>query len=294
MTVPLRVALATCAEYPNLDDDDQLLRDALTARGAVAVPMVWNAPGDWGDVDLVVIRQTWDYAERRDEFLAWVDEVSAQTSIANHPELVRWSTDKHYLRDLVAAGVPCVPTTFHEPGDPWSVPADGEYVVKPAISAGSRNTARYGPGDETRAIEHITRLHAEGRSVMIQPYLSSVDQDGETALLYFEGRFSHAARKGPLLVRNAYMTDALFLEETITPTTATEEQRRVSEAALAVAARVSGGHPLLYARVDLIGDTAPVVLELELVEPSTFLRTDPGAADRFAEAILRTPGMPST
>lgn len=294
MTVPPRVALATCAEYPNLDDDDHLLLAALTARGVVAVPMVWDVPGDWSVFDLVVIRQTWDYAERRDEFLAWVEAVSTQTPIANHPEVVRWSTDKHYLRDLLAAGVPCVPTTFHEAGDPWSLPAEGEYVVKPAISAGSRNTARYGPGDEARASDHIIRLHAQGRSVMVQPYLGSVDQDGETALLYFDGRFSHAARKGPLLVRDAGLTDALFLEETITPTTATAEQRRVAESALAVAARVSGGHPLLYARVDLIGDTAPVVLELELVEPSTFLRTDPEAAHRFAEAILGTPGMRPT
>lgn len=287
MTERRVVALATCAEYASLDDDDQLLIEPLSALGVEAVPRIWDQPADWESFDAVIIRQTWDCAERRTEFLTWVNGVAQTTPVLNHPDVLAWSSDKHYLRDLIEDGVPCVPTTFLEPGDVWSLPGTGEYVVKPTESAGSRNTARYGSSDADRADAHIRRLHAEGCSVMVQPYLESVDTAGETALLFFDGVFSHAARKGPLLTRDANLVDALFLKESISPREATPAQRAVAEAALATARARTGRWPFLYARVDLIDDAAgdPRVLEVELVEPSVFLVTDPGAAARFAAAI---------
>ena len=287
MTSRRRVALATCAEYATLDEDDQLLLAPLGARGIDAVPLVWDVPADWAAFDAVIIRQTWDCAERGPEFLAWVERVAADTPLLNPPPVVAWSMDKRYIRDLTADGVPCVPTTFLEPGDSWSLPTSGEYVVKPTDSAGSRNTARYGPGDSDRADAHIRRLHAEGRCVMLQPYLASVDAQGESALLYFDGVFSHTARKGPLLTREAAVTELLFIRESITPREVRPEELAVAEAALASARARTGVGPPLYARVDLVDDPtgAPMVLELEMVEPSVFLVTDPGAADRFAAAI---------
>lgn len=290
MTSRRRVALATCAEYATLDEDDQLLLAPLDAYGVDAVPLVWDAPADWGSFDAVVIRQTWDCAERGAEFLAWVDHVATDTPVLNPRVVLAWSMDKRYLRDLADDGVPCVQTTFIEPGDSWSLPTLGEYVIKPTDSAGSRNTARYGPGDTERADGHIWRLHAEGRCVMLQPYLDAVDTAGETALLYFDGVFSHAARKGPLLTREMHAqesTEFLFIKEAISPRQATPAQRAVADAALATARARTGTWPFLYARVDLIDDESgsPQVLEVELVEPSVFLVTDPQAADRFAAAI---------
>jgi hypothetical protein len=282
-----RVALATCAEYATLDEDDQLLLAPLDARGIDAVPLVWDVPADWAAFDAVIIRQTWDCAERGPEFLAWIDRVAADTPVLNPRAVIAWSMDKRYLRDLAADGVPCVPTTFLEPGDPWSLPASGEYVVKPTDSAGSRNTARYSPGDTERADAHIRRLHAEGRTVMLQPYLASVDEQGESALLFFDGVFSHTARKGPLLSREAAVIELLFIKESISPRRVRPEELAVAEAALAAARARTGVWPPLYARVDLVDDPAgaPMVLELEMVEPSVFLATDPKAADRFAAAI---------
>lgn len=287
MTVRRRVALATCAEYATLDADDQLLLAPLDARGVDAVPLVWDAPADWAAFDAVIIRQTWDCAERGAEFLSWIDRVAADTPVLNPPPVVAWSMDKRYLRDLAADGVPCVPTTFLEPGDAWSLPESGEYVVKPTDSAGSRNTARYGPGDAERADAHIRRLHTEGRCVMVQPYLASVDEEGESALLFFDGVFSHSARKGPLLSRAAPVIDLLFIQESISPRRARPEELAVAEAALESARARTGVWPPLYARVDLVADPAgaPMVLELEMVEPSVFLATDPQAAARFADAI---------
>jgi hypothetical protein len=285
-----RVALVTCAEVPDLDPDDQLLIAPLRKRGIAAAPAVWDAPEVvWSAYDLVVLRSPWDYAPRREAFVAWADTVHR---LANPADVVRWNTDKRYLDVLAASGAPTVPTVWVEPGHAWTAPATGEFVIKPAVSAGSKDTGRYDMGDADQrrlAAEHVARLSAAGRVVMVQPYLSAVDDVGESALLFLAGpeglAFSHAIRKGPLLTGPDLGGDWLYKEETI-------ERRTASAAELDTARRVlaavpGGPNRLLYARVDLIpgADGAPLLVELELTEPSLFLSHDDAAPERFAEAI---------
>jgi glutathione synthase/RimK-type ligase-like ATP-grasp enzyme len=232
-----------------------------------------------------VVRSPWDYTRRHAEFLAWSERVAGATALENPPRLLRWSADKHYLRDLGVAGVPVVPTAFAGPGEVMDWPGDGEIVVKPTISAGSLDTARHLPGARAEAAAHVARLHADGRVAMAQPYLSRVEGErGETALVFVDGAFSHAARKGPMLVPGLSVVGGLFVEEDIRPSTPTPGEMEVAEAALAA---IPGGAAPLYARVDLVPDDAgrPVVLELELVEPSLFLVHGAGAADRLVDAI---------
>jgi glutathione synthase/RimK-type ligase-like ATP-grasp enzyme len=275
----LTVALATCAELPDLDPDDRLLRDALDGRG---LPVVWDDPGvDWDAFELVVVRNTWDYPAKRDRFLAWADALGDR--VRNPPGVLRWSTDKRYLAELAGAGLPVVPTTFAAPGRPPALP-DGPVVVKPAIGAGSQDAARH--DDPADAAAHVERLHATGRVAMVQPYLEAVESSGETALLYLDGGYSHAVRKGPLLHAEA-RTDAsgLFAEEEIAAREPSAEERAVGDRAIAwVTARFG---PLLYARIDLM--PGPLVLEVELAEPSLFLGHAPGAAERLAAAITAEP-----
>ena len=283
-----RVALVTCRQLPMGDEDGPLLRAACTAAGLDADWLVWDDPAvDWGSYDLVVIRSTWDYPLRRDEFLGWARAVPR---LANPADVVRWNTDKTYLRDLAAAGVPVVPTSWLDPsdldpGDEVRLPRNGDYVVKPAVSAGAHDTARYAPEDAEQAREHAARLLAAGQRVMVQPYLTAVDDVGETALLYCGGDYSHAIRKGPLLTGRDAVVEGLYKPETIDPREPSPAERAVADAALA---EVPGGAGrLLYARVDLLPgpDGAPLLLELELTEPSFFLGSASGAADRFARAV---------
>lgn len=286
-----RVALVTCAELPELDADERLVLAPLAARGVLAEPVVWDAPGmDWSGYDLVVLRSPWDYVPRRDEFVAWASDVPA---LLNPADIVRWNTDKRYLADLAAAGLPVVPTTWVAPGDPWSPPAVGEYVVKPAVSAGSKDTGRYDlANDEHRrlAVAHVARLQAANRLVMVQPYLAAVDTVGETALIYLAGPdglvYSHAIRKGPMLTGPDLGVDGLYKEEKIEARTPTAAEMAVAERVLA--AVPGGADRLLYARVDLIPgpDGTPLLVELELTEPSLFLGYANGAADRLADAIV--------
>jgi glutathione synthase/RimK-type ligase-like ATP-grasp enzyme len=276
----LRVAIATCAELPELGDDEPLLLEELRSRGIDAEPAVWDDPAiDWDRYELVVVRSTWDYAARRDEFVAWAESVPR---LLNAPDVIRWNTDKRYLAELPAA----VPTQFVEDGDSWQPPAD-EYVVKPAVSAGSRDTARYRPGEEHRAHAHVAKLTSQGRTVMIQPYLTSVDERGESAVIYFGGEYSHAICKGQMLVHGREPSSDLYLPETITA-------RAPTEAELAIADETLDSLPwsrdqLLYARVDLIDgpDGSPLVIELELTEPSLFLSYRDGAAARLAGLVIQ-------
>ncbi|MET8912130.1 hypothetical protein [Micromonospora sp. NPDC004551] len=286
-----RVALVTCTALPDLDPDDRLALAPLAARGVAAEAVVWDDPAvDWSRYDLVVLRSPWDYALRRDEFVAWARTVPA---LVNPADVVAWNTDKRYLAELSAAGVPTVPTAWVEPGADWTPPAGtGEYVIKPAVSAGSQDTGRYDLADPEHrelAVAHVRRLSAAGRVTMVQPYLSAVDTAGETALLFLAGpdglAFSHAIRKGPMLTGPDRGVAELYKEERIDARTATPEQLDTAEKTLAV---VPGGTDrLLYARVDLIPgpDGAPVLVELELTEPSLFVGHADGAPDRLAAAI---------
>ncbi|MGV9214639.1 ATP-grasp domain-containing protein [Micromonospora sp. RB23] len=286
-----RVALVTCSRLVELDPDDRLVLDPLAARGITAEAAVWDDPDvDWSAYDLVVLRSPWDYALRRDEFVAWAATVP---TLVNPADVVRWNTDKRYLGELSAAGVPTVPTSWVEPGETWSPPADtGEYVIKPAVSAGSQDTGRYHLADpEHRALAeaHVRRLSAAGRTTMVQPYLRAVDTEGETALLFLAGpdglAFSHAIRKGPMLTGPDLGPDELYKDEEISPRTARAEQLAVADRTLA--AIPGGTRQLLYARVDLISgpDGGPVLVEVELAEPSLFLGYADNAPDRLAAAI---------
>ena len=285
-----RVALITCAELADLEADDQRVLAPLAARGIRAEPVVWDAPGvDWTGYDLAVLRSPWDYVPRRDEFVAWAATVPV---LANPADIVDWNTDKRYLAELAAAGAPTVPTTWVEPDARWTPPMVGEWVVKPAISAGSQDTGRYDLADPDQrhlAADHVGRLQAAGRLTMVQPYLAAVDSAGETALLFFADsdglRFSHAIRKGAMLTGPDLGVNGLYKPETIAARTPTDAELAVAGKALA--AVPDGVARLLYARVDLIpgSDGGPLLVELELTEPSLFLGLAEGAADRFAAAI---------
>ncbi len=277
-----RVALLTCAALPDLDPDDRLLAPALTAAGIHAVPAVWDDPAvDWDAFDLVVVRNPWDYVERREEFLAWAATVRR---LVNPEPVLRWNTDKRYLADLDAAGLPVVPTAFAGPGEdlPLAVAPAG-IVVKPTVSAGSRDTERHRDG--RTALEHVARLQDAGRTAMAQPYLDGVDGAGETALVYLGGAFSHAIRKGPMLDGRLVDPSGLFVTEDIAPRAPPHEERAVADRVLAHTRERFG--ELLYARVDLLPtpDEGPVLLELELTEPSLFLAHAQHAAEQFAAAI---------
>lgn len=290
-----RIALVTCAALPELDPDERLLRDALVAAGADVESVVWDDPGVvWRGFDAAIVRSTWDYTEHVFAFREWALRAGLATRLFNAPDLIVWNTDKRYLLDLLEQGVAIVPTTFVAPEDRAHtavIPSEehAEFVVKPAVSAGSKDTMRYSVStDLDQAGQHVDRLLGQERVVMIQPYFDSVDTIGETGMIFINGTFSHAIRKGQMLRKGGVgdMVDGLYVKEDIAAIEPTAEQLQLAREVLSAIPVV--GEPPLYARVDVISDAQgkPLLLELELTEPSLFFAHDPDAAARMAAGVL--------
>jgi hypothetical protein len=282
------VALVTCAQLPELDADTQRLIPPLQGLGVIATAVVWDdACVDWSSFDLVVVRSCWDYTQRRSEFIDWCRSVPR---LANPAEVVAWNSDKHYLCGLAAAGVSTVPTTWIEPDESVLLPSSGEWVIKPAVSLASLDTGRYRlaePAHRGLAQAHVARLQAAGRAVMLQRYVDSVDSLGESSLVFIDGVYSHAIRKAAVLHGPDDGCDRRFLPsggQDLRSHSPTEAEFAVARQALTCGPGAK--RPLLYARIDLVTGHggAPMLMELELVEPQLYLAT-PSAVDRFAAAI---------
>ncbi|MFJ8652295.1 RimK family alpha-L-glutamate ligase [Streptomyces rochei] len=283
-----RIALVTCRPGPrvSVDRDLPVLARALADAGASASVEVWDDAGvDWAAFDLALIRSTWDYSWRADEFTAWAERCGGATRLANPAPVVRWNTDKRYLADLAAAGVPTVPTRYAAPGEAPGLPDGHEYVVKPTSGAGARFAARYTPGEHATAVRQVERMHAEGFTAMVQPYMRAIDTAGERALQFFGGRLLHASRKGAVLAPGTPYDARKVAHPGLEPWTPTEAEVAVAEAALAA---VPGAAEPLYARVDVVDgdDGRPRVMELELVEPNLFLWLHERSLPRVVEAVL--------
>ncbi|MFF3335508.1 RimK family alpha-L-glutamate ligase [Streptomyces sp. NPDC002888] len=287
-----RIALVTCRPGPEIsvDRDLPVLVRALEEAGAEAAAVFWDDPAvDWASFDLAVIRSTWDYSWRADEFTAWAAKAGEATRLANPAGVIRWNTDKRYLGHLAAAGVPTVPTRYIAPGEAADLPDDHEYVIKPTSGAGARFAARYTPDEHATAVRQLARMHAEGFTAMIQPYVRNIDVSGERALQFFGGRLLHASRKGAVLSPGTPYDERKVAHPGLEPWQPTSAELSVAERALSA---IPDAPHLLYARVDLVdGENGePHVMELELVEPNLFLSLHTGSVPGVVEAILAAAG----
>ena len=290
-----RIAIATFRHMPAEFTDDERLEAALIDRGLDAMRVAWDTDLDWEHFDLVVIRSTWDYDHRLDEFIDWAEHVGDR--LLNPPELVAWNSDKRYLEDLGDAGIPVVPTDWVAPGE--ELPElEGEVVVKPTVSAGGRDTGRFTEATHEDAYDLIEAIHATRRVAMVQPYLATVDTLGETAVVCIDGQPSHALRKGQVLQPDEVApvrdepgghgaAEVMYSPDLVGPANATEDEIRLARMVLRHLEQEFGETPL-YARVDMVSDAwrEPVLMELEAIEPNLYLEHADGALDRLADAII--------
>ncbi len=293
------MTLATCTETGRLDDDEQGLPDALAERGIDPSVAAWDDDSmDWDDAGIVIVRSVHNYATRRADFLNWA---GSMRKLLNNADVLTWNTDKHYLLELAQRGMPTIGTVWLEPERGLTkhqvhtrFPSQGDFVVKPAVSAGARDTGRYTAVDASsrmKAIQHAYALLSEGRSVMVQRYLDSVDVRGETALIYMNGILSHAVEKEAML-HGPRESGENAPREVAHARQPTPEELRLGEVVRAAVHsymkdRMGRDAQLLFNRVDVVeGDGGlPTVMEVSLVDASLYLGTAPGALDNFADAI---------
>jgi hypothetical protein len=274
------VALASCRVLPKLDTDEAPLLNALRAAGLRAERLAWDDPAaDFSGARVTLLRSTWNYTEAPERFAAWLEETATASSLWNPLPVVRWNLHKRYLVELARAGVPVVPTHLVSRGSSECLTdiaaAHGwhDVVIKPAISAGSRRTLRADATANGRGEAHLRALVARA-DALVQPYAPAVEGHGERALTFIDGKLTHAVRKSPRFAGDA--------ESVSGPLPINDEEAALAEAALAAAPG-----PVLYARVDVVPDGAgrPMLMELELMEPSLFFTGAPQAVERFARAL---------
>ncbi len=274
------VALATCRTLPEPDFDAEPLVEALAAAGFEAGFLAWDDPAvDWSRARLTLLRSTWNYPRFPKEFIDWAGRVAKVSQLWNPLAVVQWNVHKRYLLNLAARGIPVAPTELVQQGSDLALQAILEdrgwdqAVVKPAVSAASYRTLNVGPGQAAAGERHLRELAAE-RDVLVQRYLPSVEGHGERALVWVDGEVTHAVRK-----------TTRFSGEDESVSAAME----ISTAELALAHRAVAAidGELLYARIDMAPgpDGEPVVMELELIEPSLFFPQGPAALHRLVEGI---------
>jgi hypothetical protein len=262
--------------------DDDLAHEPLRALGWEVTTLPCSRPGvDWSRFEAVVIRSTWDYFTRADEFLATLERIDRSGArLANPLETVRWNLRKTYLRDLEDRGLPVVPTLWQTGLDESRIRrlfdelGTDEIVLKPVVSASAHDTFRLHRDSD---LSSLPTLFA-GREVMAQPFLATIVEEGEYSLFYFDGELSHTVLKSPK------DKDFRVQEEhggTIRPADPPAPLPDLGR-------RVLDALPVqpMYARVDLVRHGPGFVLmELELVEPSLYFQIVPGTAERFARAF---------
>lgn len=299
------VALISARGLDHLDEDLPLLHAALSDRGVLSTTVDWHdSDFDWTVTDLAIIRSTWDYTTHFEEFLEWTRCVSKQTQLMNPAGVIHWNAHKHYLLDLESSGVGIVPTLMLEP-----FPAPTRHtvteliasltekndvdavVVKPAISAGGRDTERHSLTSIESLISHVEAILSSGRPVMIQPYMKRIESEDETGLVFIGGVYSHAFKKGAMLHVPSRYVEGHYRKERISPYQPSERElkfaRDVIELLPSLLPDIDQSQ-LLYARIDLIPgeDGTPLLLELELTEPSLFCAIHPESAERFADVVV--------
>lgn len=281
-----RIALATYAAFPDLPPDDQIFQRALERRGAQARPMRWDTHADWSTFDVVVVRSCWDYHLRHAEFLEWIDRVERSGAMLhNAPSILRWNSDKRYLKDLERAGVDVVHTRWSDeaakpPTLARLLAEEGwdEVVIKPAISASATDTWRI-PAGQAGAWEDRFRDMSRRGPTMIQPFLREVSEDGEWSLVFIGGAFSHAMLKRPAPGDFRVQEEHGGSQQRVVPDSA------LIHAAQGVLARAPGAPS--YARVDgCVVRGRFRVMELELLEPTLYFTSCPDAADKLAYLVL--------
>lgn len=280
------VALVTSSKFPNLTADDRLLLAPLAESRIQAAPAIWDDDAvDWSSYDAIILRSTWDYHLKPNQFLGWIDSLAdVNRKLWNPPALVRWNASKTYLRDLDAKGISIVPTIWPEFIEPvtlrerlkelgWT-----KAVVKPRISATAHRTQLITRENADSAQTLFEGLLA-GPGVMVQKFMDSIIDEGEWSLMFFDGVFSHAVLKTPVSGDFRVQSDFGGRDRLVDPP---------MHVLLSATQILQGVDPTLYARVDgVVEDNRFHLMELELIEPALFLSSHSPAPARFAEAIAQ-------
>ena len=280
-----------CA-YLTMDDMGDFVSDAELSIAPMAelgwaVDMVpWRRDVDWGEYDLVYICTPWDYQDDVDAFMDVLETIERSSALlVNSLDQVHWNLEKTYLRELEMRGADIVPSLFFDRFDADRVAAcfaahdTDRIVVKPVVGANADHISVLSQPLSAATVDELRQVF-EDRPFFVQPFIDSVQAEGEYSLFFLGGDYSHAILKKPK------QGDFRTQEEHGADILGVAAPEALVESAQSVLGVVNP-QPV-YVRADFVrGRGRFLLMELELIEPSLYLRTDPGAPGRFAAALVR-------
>jgi glutathione synthase/RimK-type ligase-like ATP-grasp enzyme len=281
----VHISFVTNEAWPSLTPDDQLLADYLRNKGVLVTASIWNDKHiDWSMFDAIILRSTWDYHQKIDEFKVWLKRLEAASRpVLNPVSIVKWNLNKGYLVELHDAEKHVPPFAFCRQNSNESLQqlfetrGFAKAVVKPAVSGGSFNTW---VSDASSAIDDEPKFKAmlDTGDVIVQKFMDEIVDEGELSLMFFNKKYSHTilkrAKQGDFRVQSKFGgTVEKF-----------EPAQEIVQYAESLLTEIK--EPLLYARVDgVVSNGRFYLMELELIEPALFMEYDAKACENFYRAL---------
>ncbi|RDX35868.1 hypothetical protein DZA50_05775 [Kangiella sp. HD9-110m-PIT-SAG07] len=272
----MNIAIASCFDLPDWEKDDTPFFNELEAAGIQYQIVPWDSDIDWSQFDACLLRTTWDYQERIDEFMAWVNRVSTQTQLLNPKSIIEWNSHKRYLHHLELAGITIAPSEWLMKGKRYDIQKLMQQhgwekgFLKPLVGANARECLPFDNNSAgiLEAQKHVDRL-TPTEDLVLQPYLANVESFGETSGVFFAGQYSHGTRKVPVegdfRVQDDYGASDFVYH-------LSDQELELAHKAIAFVTETMTLP--LYARIDFLHhkDGTAFVNEVELIEPSLFFR----------------------
>lgn len=279
------IGFFTCEDFPGFTEDDLILADLFKQNGFNIKSVVWSkSENNLSDFDNLILRSTWDYHLRYNEFEKWINKIEKEKiKVWNPAKIIKWNMNKTYLKDFYKAGLNIVPTEFiininketvkHILQNKWE-----EIVIKPSVSATAYKTWRL-KKEEIPMLPEIIGNYSNDEIILVQKFMPEIKSKGELSFIFFNKVYSHAviktAKAGDFRVQKNFGGETKQIEPSL---------ELISQAQKFVEFIKED---LLYARVDCVESGGKLFLmELELIEPELFFKYNNKAAHNFHNAFL--------
>lgn len=282
-----KCAMLTIEDLSDFECYDELLIPPMNNLGWDVSFIPWDLSDvNWDEYDIVLIRSTWDYQSRIQEFLKVLESIDKSKSLLLNPlPIIHQNIEKTYLIELEAKGIDTIPSIFQKKFNTEKVMQSfsdfncDKIIIKPVVGANADNIILGSKFEIKSQLHEIKSVYSE-LPYIIQPFLNSVLKEGEFSLMYFNNKYSHAISKipkeGDFRVQEEHGGKIDIIKKV------PKEIQNLADKVIKILPK-----NCFYSRIDiLLMHGKPKVIEVELIEPSLYFNLDPESSKMFAHELI--------